>query len=869
MKNRFELSIFDGGMSVMKSAIKILMVAFVLAMTAALFSCGGGSHRAMALSNQASNPSLAEVGQPVATWPQSLPVDRLQPWETTDGSGRIVSSINLQSQFVPGVERFQEAGSVSDLGEASSLTSGSPGSRGVSWAYYRIPMGADQPGTIAADVNLRLTSSNIESGYYLGIADYSVNTWHWYGPFNVPHVRLPMPSAAYTSSLGNLFLAVVAYDGADFDLVGLGVNARDVADTTAPATPAAPTLTAEAGGVLAEWVPVAEADLAGYRLYVNGHEALGYIEGGTNNFILATGSVSVTVSSIDVSGNESPQSEAASSLPITGTVPVVQLTTSAASGKQGDIIALTASGADSYDWDVNGDGTWDTIGDTTGSAFAGTSNIGIIRPALRAHATGNGFWMGAVSFIVAGNSRPVVSVSALPQQGVSPLTVNFTITAVDDDGTIAEYAWDFEGDGIYDVTSPADPSPLEHVYSTAGLFNPKFRVTDNKGSWDVTTVAVLVSQGGNNPPVAALTATPDIGNTPLAVTLDASGSFDPDAASGDSIVKYTWDIEGDGVYDRITFGPFLSVTYDLPGIFSPTVMVEDTFGALEEATTFVNVSTLGNTAPTASIFAMPLTGDFPLTVAFDATGSTDTDGTIVRYDWDFDGDGNYEIYNGITMPSWTYYIPGNYDARVRVTDNGGAQGTSFVTISVTVPNNVSPTASLTPATDAGNAPYTVAFDATGSNDPDGSIVRYDYDFNGDGIWEAFDGPSTISWTYTVGGTFTARLRVTDNRGAQANTTSTITITVPNNIPPTASLLPLTASGTAPYILAFDATGSTDTDGTIIRYDYDFNNDGIWDAYDSPSTITWTYTVPGAYTAKLRVTDNMGAQASATSTIAVN
>lgn len=89
-----------------------------------------------------------------------------------DGSGRVVNSINLQSQFVPGVERFQEAGDVSDLGEASSFTSGTPGDEVLSWAIYRIPMGADQPGTIATDVNLRLNSS-----YYIGVGDYSVNTW--------------------------------------------------------------------------------------------------------------------------------------------------------------------------------------------------------------------------------------------------------------------------------------------------------------------------------------------------------------------------------------------------------------------------------------------------------------------------------------------------------------------------------------------------------------------------------------------------------------------------------------------------------------------------------------------------------------------
>ncbi len=79
-------------------------------------------------------PSQSAVTTPVEVdWPV-LPADKAQPWETVDGAGRVVSSINLQSQFVPGVERFLEAGAVTDLGEASAFTSGSPGSENVSWA---------------------------------------------------------------------------------------------------------------------------------------------------------------------------------------------------------------------------------------------------------------------------------------------------------------------------------------------------------------------------------------------------------------------------------------------------------------------------------------------------------------------------------------------------------------------------------------------------------------------------------------------------------------------------------------------------------------------------------------------------------------
>lgn len=527
----------------MRTKVTIALVLSMLAIATLLFSCGGRGN--MRFPTSPNTPGIApdtQSQQREAVWPTNLPVDKAQPWETVDGSGRITSSINLQSQFMPGVERFLEAGSVSDLGEASRMTSGAPGGQGVSWAIYRIPMGAEQPGTIAADVNLRLTSANAESEYYLGVGDYSLNTWHWHGPFDVSHVRFNLPAAAYTSALGNLMVAVVAYDGADFDLVGLGVNARDDADSSAPPAPPAPALTPVAGGVLAEWVPVVASDLAGYRVYANGRETLNYVEGGTSTFIPTAGDVSVTLKSVDVSGNASDASPAANATPLTGDIPVVQLTASSPSGKRGNVISLTASGADSFDWDVDGDGTWDITGDATGTAFATTSNMGIIRPALRAHSAAGGFWMGAVSLIIAGNSRPVVSASASPQSGTSPLAVNFTVTAEDDDGILAEYAWDFDGDGIYDATSATNPSPLQNVYINEGLYNAKFRVTDNGGSWDVDTIAVDIEPGpapieqiengnqvfrnevGSALRTAAIQAGVQVDTSDFAVTLSEDGS---------------------------------------------------------------------------------------------------------------------------------------------------------------------------------------------------------------------------------------------------------------------------------------------------------------------------------------------------------
>ena len=87
---------------------------------------------------------------------------------------------------------------------------------------------------------------------------------------------------------------------------------------------------------------------------------------------------------------------------------------------------------------------------------------------------------------------------------------------------------------------------------------------------------------------------------------------------------------------------------------------------------FLVTATAANQAPTAAAVATPTTGDAPLRVQFDATGSSDADGTIATYAWDF-GDGN--VGSGAQL-THSYTSPGDYSATLTVTDNAGATGTA-------------------------------------------------------------------------------------------------------------------------------------------------------------------------------------------------
>ncbi|HEY7910813.1 MAG TPA: PKD domain-containing protein, partial [Blastocatellia bacterium] len=92
------------------------------------------------------------------------------------------------------------------------------------------------------------------------------------------------------------------------------------------------------------------------------------------------------------------------------------------------------------------------------------------------------------------NQNPVVSITANPTTGSSPLLVSFSSQASDPDGLIASYIWDF-GDG----NSSPFPSP-SHSYQSSGSFTARLTVTDNDGGSSSASVVITVS---GTPPVGS------------------------------------------------------------------------------------------------------------------------------------------------------------------------------------------------------------------------------------------------------------------------------------------------------------------------------------------------------------------------------
>ena len=180
-----------------------------------------------------------------------------------------------------------------------------------------------------------------------------------------------------------------------------------------------------------------------------------------------------------------------------------------------------------------------------------------------------------------------------------------------------------------------------------------------------------------------------------------------------------------------------------------------------------------NQSPDANFSANPTNGEEPLEVSFDASGSSDSDGSIISYNWDF-GDGSSGSGETVTH---TYDSAGNYTVELEVVDNDGATDTTTQKIDVSPPPSDPPTASFTANPTSGETPLEVTFDASGSSDPDGSIASYSWDFD-DGTTGS--GVNT-SHTFESSGTYTVTLTVTDNDGASDSTHTSISVSSPPTV----------------------------------------------------------------------------------------
>ncbi len=245
----------------------------------------------------------------------------------------------------------------------------------------------------------------------------------------------------------------------------------------------------------------------------------------------------------------------------------------------------------------------------------------------------------------------------------------------------------------------------------------------------------------NRAPQASFSADPPSGGRGVEITFDASASEDADG----TIQLYEWDF-GDGGKGE---GKITSHRYDAAGNFTVTLTVTDDRQGKSTSNREIKIE---NTIPPVAHFNFqPQQGDTTTVFSFDGSSSTDSDGRIKTYTWEF-GDGT--IADGARV-THKFLEKGDFSVRLIVTDNDGLESMKEKGLKII---GRPPVASFTISPDSGTIETVFTFDSSGSND-DGRIVEYRWLIENNTFTNRIP-----QYSFTRSGAHEIRLTVTDNDG---------------------------------------------------------------------------------------------------------
>ena len=359
-----------------------------------------------------------------------------------------------------------------------------------------------------------------------------------------------------------------------------------------------------------------------------------------------------------------------------------------------------------------------------------------------------------------------------------------------------------------------------HKVLTTGIHIITLNVTDNVNGTATDSVTITV----NDLPQADAGTDKTVAKDEN-VVCDASGSID----NIGGIVSYEWSEEG----TVLSTSKKLRTQFTA-GVHTITLKVTDKYGKsdTDDIKVTVAVPPIANAGADRRVYE-------GTKVLLNGTNSTDPDGHIVSYKW---AEGS-EIYN--TAQSFEKVFPiGVHTITLNVTDNDGATGTDTVDIEILKLDKAPPIA------DAGADIFvgvgeSVVLNASGSSDRDGNIVSYLWSEDGGVLSNA----SSFENIFDAG-KHTITLTVTDNDNLQGDDTIIVTVLAPN-------IIPIAKAGTdynvpQGYHVIFDASQSSDSDGTIELYEWSENGKLLSsnESFRTPMDV-------GVHHITLTITDNDG------------
>ena len=539
---------------------------------------------------------------------------------------------------------------------------------------------------------------------------------------------------------------------------------------------------------------------------------------------------------------------------------------------------------------------------------------------------GEVFQADAVSIYLAGTDRaPVVTAPAVTGAEGSPITVN--VTAVDPDknpiGTLsADLSALPPGNNATFVPGPGNTTGTltwTPSFADGGRSYPVSFTAGN--ALTGSTLTTLTIANVNRPPQASLAVAPATGVAPLAVRADASASTDPDGP----LASYTFDF-GDGTVVGPQSSPVATHTL-APGVWTVTLGVNDGEGGTGSASMPVTAypNLVENPSFESSTAGWKASSGVTLTRVpggYDGAWALEVQGPQTLTIFEVNDAPNW--VNAVAAPgsryrytAWVRSAAGIGSARLRireflggaqigavvrsqavalspawqmltaefvattagstldfqVTDTPAAPGEVFDVDAVSIylaGTDAAPTVTAPGAT-SGSAGTPITVRVTAS-DPDGDAIRSlvadlsslppgnDATFTPD----PSNTSGSLTWTpdladagrsYSV--TFTA------SNPLSGSAVTIISVTRPNHLP-IAALSVTPPAGVAPLAVTADASASTDLDGPLATYAFDFGDGTVVGPQGSP-VATHTF-APGVWRVTLRVDDGDGGSDFATASV---
>ncbi len=378
-----------------------------------------------------------------------------------------------------------------------------------------------------------------------------------------------------------------------------------------------------------------------------------------------------------------------------------------------------------FHWDLDNDGVFDDAEGATPSVSwdqleALGYGTGVFTIELRVTDDG-GLSTTASSTVTVYDNRPFARLVINPSPALCEQLIEFdarTSSHGRPDRNIVSYSWTFgDGESYSEAVGNAPDGSFDgrttHVYHRIGNYSVTLVVADDNVPEQTSIApATLEVTIVNTPPVADAGGSYDVRLGQI-VTLDGSASSDPDAACGDMIVVYEWDLNFDGVITNPIINPtgvvvtpfgeaprdvsttesvlrYNNENWSLGGEQQIKLRVIDSFGAPSDPDAETVIQVLNNQPPIADA-AGPYVVEGGHELVLNAGGSFDPDGgQIILSEWDIDNDGVFDPASRVEGTHhvfvWDSYrdlgVGGPHTVVLRVTATDGETDTDTTTLTI-------------------------------------------------------------------------------------------------------------------------------------------------------------------------------------------